>query len=997
MRSRTRIPAVIRPVMSSSPAVCSRALAAAALLLPAATALYAQTTGDIHGRVTETSGTPLPGVSIEATSPKLQGIRVEVSGLDGGYRVLAVPPGKYRIRASLAGFETVEESITVSLDATATLDLKLRMDVRESVTVSGDVPLVDVASTTSGTNYTSKVIAKLAVARNYADVVRSNPGVNTDNAQGQGRSLNLTIYGATSSENQWIIDGVNTTNIIKGFQGKAINNEFVDEVEVKTGGYQAEYGRALGGVVNVITKSGGNAFHGDAFLYGQSQGMRAEQVVTSEDSQLGMRYTPTRRMDYGADLGGAVVRDKLWFFAAYNRVETPGTTSNFFSTPTVPSTMLFPRNQTEDLFAGKLTWNIAASSNLVATAFSDPSQVNGNASGIAVPAPGLGQNTVVNPDPSTWESQNEIGGLDAGLRFSQLFGAQGLLTAQASLHEDRFQQFASAASSGVRMEDWTCAGGTPEAPCLRPVRPNTATGGLGSVGGRDTNTSRRTQFRLDGALYLGSHEIKLGFDYQKAKTSLVSSITGGQLVQKYNEEGLVYYEHLAFVKSPVDPTPVSYASEVHSAEVGFYLQDSWKPLPGLTVNAGLRGDIQNAQSPAGTRLFQTAVTWQPRLGIVWDPGGSGASKVYAFAGRFSYPLPTSLSVFSYGTTTFINTYNFDPLDMTQDPRIPGPGFVFVTGAGEPVDAGLKGSFQDELTVGFEKLIDPTFSAGVKLTYRRLGQFIEDRCDLDPFVPENSYSSCAIINPGSSGKYASGDFASCNGLDAPFDACQQGAPAAPAVSRVYKGIDISVRKALGETFWLQASYTYSSLKGNYDGGINENVPSLYPGGNVDRDFPQFSHNDSGRLFLDRPNSFRLDASYTTPFHLFVGLQGYVQSGAPFSRLGYFNATYAFYYGAQIYLVPRGSGKTLPTLWESSLTLGYPIVIGPVAVTIQAYVFNLFNNQFPTWKNPNYTTSQPPGYPDIYDPHVPANYVSEDYGKNLSRQEPRLFRLAIRVSF
>ena len=983
--------------MSSRAAERSRALPAAALLVLSTVAVCAQTTGDIQGRAAETSGAPLPGVTIEAASPKLQGIRVAVSGPDGEYRVLAVPPGLYRIRASLSGFETVEETVTVSLDATATLDLRLRMVVKESVTVSGEVPLVDVASTTSGTNYTNTVIAKLAVARNYADIVRSNPGVNTDNAQGQGRSLNLTIYGATSSENQWIIDGVNTTNIIKGFQGKAINNEFVDEVEVKTGGYQAEYGRALGGVVNVITKSGGNAFHGDAFLYGQSQGMRAEQVVTTQDSLLGMRYAPLRRMDYGADLGGSIVRDELWFFAAYNRVDTPGTTSNFYSTPAVPNTMQFPRDLTENLFAGKLTWNISAGSSLVATAFSDPSQVNGNASGIAVPAPGLSQQTVINPDPSTWEAQNKIGGIDAGLRFSQLFGARGLLTAQASLHTDRFQQYASPASSGVRLEDWTCQGGTPEDPCLPPVRANSVTGGLGSVGGRDTNTSQRYQFRSDGALFLGTHEVKLGFDYQKAKTNLVSSITGGQLVQRRSEEGSLYYVHRAFVVNLDDPTPVPYRSEVHSAETGFYVQDSWKALPGLTVNAGLRWDIQNAQSPAGARLFQTPATWQPRLGIVWDPSGSGTSKVYAFAGRFSYPVPTSLSVFSYGTTTFISTFNFDPVDLAQDPLLPGPVPVFVTGASEPVDAGLKGAYQDELTVGFEKLIGSTLSAGVKLTYRRLGRFIEDRCDLNPFEPENNYSSCAIINPGSDGKYASGDFAACNGLDGEFYACQQGAPAAPAVSRVYKGIDLSVRKTLGESLWLQASYTYSSLKGNYDGGINENVPTLYPGGNVDYDYPQFSHNSAGRLFLDRPNSFRLDASYTTPFRLFVGLQGYVQSGAPFSRLGYFNSTYAFYYGSQIDLVPRGSARTLPTLWESSLTLGYPVTLGPAAVTVQAYVFNLFNNQIPTWQNPNYTTSQPPGYPDIYNPVVPPKYVSADYGKNLSRQDPRLFRLAVRVSF
>src|SRR5207302_4594027 len=129
----------------------------------------------------------------------------------------------------------------------------------------------------------------------------------------QGRSQALAIYGATSAENQWIIDGINTTNVLKGSQGKAINTEFVQEVEVKTGGYQAEYGRALGGFINVITKSGGNVFHGDAFAYYDSQATRARQRATSVPS-AGMRITPDRRRDHGAALGGYMVRDRLWLF-----------------------------------------------------------------------------------------------------------------------------------------------------------------------------------------------------------------------------------------------------------------------------------------------------------------------------------------------------------------------------------------------------------------------------------------------------------------------------------------------------------------------------------------------------------------------------------------------------------------------------------------------------------------------------------------------------------
>jgi len=977
--------------MTRDPAFFPRTLALVLLLLLTALALPAQTTGDIEGTITDTSGSTLPGVTVEATSPKMQGIRVEVSGRDGKYRVLAVPPGKYRIKASLEGFETLEETVTVSLDATATLDMKLRLIVRESVTVTGEIPLVDVTSTTSGTNYTNKVIAKLPVARNYADIVRSNPGVNTDRGETQGRSQALSIYGATSVENQWIIDGINTTNVIKGFQGKAINNEFIEEVEVKTGGYQAEYGRALGGIVNVITKSGGNQFRVDAFAYYESENTRARQIVTSADSLTGMKITPTRRVDFGADLGGFIFKDKLWFFAAYDRINTPGTASRYVSTTAVPNTLLFPRDQTDNLYAGKLTWNIASRSNLVVTAFSDPSQISGAA------RVGTGGGAIVNPDPSTWETRRDIGGLDAGLRFNHLFGAWAVLTAQASRHKDRFELLASGAGAALRTEDWTCAGGTPSNPCDAPIQPNSVTGGLGFVGGpNQRNTSQRDQYRLDTALYLGNHEIKLGGDYQKAKTRSDTSITGGQLVQKFNEFGQVYYAHFFYSRSLTDLTPVDDINETRSADTGFYVQDSWKPLSGLTVNAGVRWDEQNAKNSVGDTVLNTTAEWQPRLGIVWDPSGQGRTKIYASAGRFYFSLPTSFSIFVYGTTTSAQTFNFDPVDKTQDPKVTGHerAFVSAQGFGEPVDSGLKGIYQDELTVGIEKLLDPTFSVGAKGTYRRLGRVIEDRCDLDYTLPENNFSPCAIMNPGSDGKYARGDFASCNGLDGKYYACQQGAPPIRPARRLYRGIELLGRKSFGDKLWVQASYIYSSLRGNYDGFVNEDFGQTFPGVSADFDYPQFERNNYGRLFLDRPHSGRVDASYTTPFKLFLGVQGYVQSGAPLNKLGYFNGNY----NSALYLVPRGSAKTLPTLWEANLTLGYPILVRPLSVTLQVYAFNVFNNQIETQENVLYTVRQPPGYPaTLYDPTVPPEKVNPNYGKILARQDPRLLRGAVKIAF
>ena len=147
-------------------------------------------------------------------------------------------------------------------------------------------------------------------------------------------------------------------------------------------------------------------------------------------------------------------------------------------------------------------------------------------------------------------------------------------------------------------------------------------------------------------------------------------------------------------------------------------------------------------------------------------------------------------------------------------------------------------YQDELTLGVERLLDPTFTVGVKATYRNLGNAVEERCDLD--YSQNN-SRCAVVNPGSSSRYARGDFYSCSGLDGsdcnavdpvPID----GAPATPRARRIYRGIELLARKSFCNTLWLQASYVYSSLRGNYDGAVNETFQRPRPGSTPDFDYP-----------------------------------------------------------------------------------------------------------------------------------------------------------------
>ena len=1012
---------------------------AVGLLLLAPVAAFAQTTGTIEGTVTDQSGAALPGVTVELAGAGVGSVgKSTVTGSDGKYRFLNVIPGNYTITATLAGFGRVQKKATVSLDAMTMANMQLQLSTSAEITVTGEAPLIDTSSTTTGSTYTSKVISQLPVGFNYADIVKSNPGVSEDRGETQGRAKALTIYGATSVENQYIIDGVNTTNVIKGFQGKALNQEFIQEVEVKAGGYQAEYGRALGGIVNVITKSGGNEFHGDGFIYYDSFGTQASQVVnppagqtgppdtvsrgSGTDTLTGMRISDFERENFGADLGGYFWKDRIWFFGAYNRVlygpQTVSRVSN--TTAAVPNTLNFPLNQWDNLYSAKMTLNLTQSTTLVGSFFYDPTVIDG----AAASDPRQSRVTTISSTaPRTWESRRDIGGQDFGARVNQLFGSAGLMTLQYAQHEDRYQLKPSGAGSGIRYDDYTCTGGTAAVPCDPPASPNSTQGGFGAIFGPTVNNfSKREMYRGDFTFYLSNHEVKAGGDYQSGKTTAesfytgigetaaaVPGATGGQLVTIANEYGQPYYQHDFYApcadrNDPACAVPVNNLVTPKSNDLGFYAQDSWKVSPSFTVNLGLRYDQEDVKDYTGATAFKTKNEWQPRIGLIWDPKANGQMKVYAFYGRFYYSIPTDLNVRAYGAQTNGTTYNFDPVDTTQSPDVIGHETPFFQGGAftEPVQPGIKGIYQDEYSAGLDMLLDPTFSVGVKGTYRNLGQTIEDRCDLDGSSPLTNFNTCAIINPGSDSPLALGQVPGCNGLDGASYGCFDAIPPITKAERKYWGGELVVRKQFTNTLWSQFSFVYSSLSGNYDGEVREGRGQTDPGINADFDYFQFQHNNNGKLFLDVPWRLRLDASYTFPFKMYMGIQFYAEEGKPLNQQGYFNSGY----GAEIQLVERGSAGRLPTLYEMNLSLGYPIALGPVTVTPTVYLFNALNRQTATLKDVRYSTTQPAGYTNcsgvdypppctLYDPN--QQQTNPNYGFVTQRQSPRLFRFALKVTF
>jgi hypothetical protein len=606
-------------------------------------------------------------------------------------------------------------------------------------------------------------------------------------------------------------------------------------------------------------------------------------------------------------------------------------------------------------------------------------------------------------------------------------------------------------------------------------------GGYGQVFGPISNNHSSRQAAAGSYTgYLGNHEFKIGGDYEKVATAGSSYLTGNQVVeikactqmgtqtcdldkapQWTNFQGFsypVFYQHFFFSANEDSASVIRDAPfDTPTKRYAAYAQDQWRVVPSVTLNLGIRYDTESFYNGcAGTpnipscvgppvvdpKAFSLTNEWAPRLGVTWDFTGDGTSKLYASAGRFYYALPTDLNVRVFTANTVQVTYNYSPTNLAQGPSLCAPGDptpdcvprspITQVGSvlGEPVDPGIKASYQDQFTIGVEKAFDPTLSVGLKGTYRSLGRTIEDRCDLNPNTAPYG-ASCALMNPGATGidnPAAIGAYSSCDGSSNPTDpgsaqnpinggqrVCTppgQGTPF-PAAKRIFKGIELVVRKQFTNEIWAQLSYLGSTLTGNYSGAVQESIGQTDPGINQDFDYPAMLQNASGRLELDRPNQGRLDAVYNAPWGLSAGLQFYIRTGTPTSILG----DYGFYQEG-LYLSQRGYAGRLPTDYEMNVLLAYNLNVGPVTITPQFYAFQLLNRQTATAINQAFNPygtfvtdpSSPfygqagvqPGMPGPNGNNCPANAPgpctdNPDYRKTTAQISPRQFRFALKVTF
>ena len=939
------------------------------LLLTAA--LLGQTTGRIEGRVVDGAGQPLPGVTVTAGGAALQGGRTAVTASDGAFRFAALSPGIYRVEAELSGFNPLETSeVRVGLDRTATLEMRLTPVHGEAIVVTGEAPAIDLASTTSGARYSDQLIRSLPTARTFQSLAYTAPGVS-----GGGIADSPSVRGASAAENRYIVNGLDVTDPAFGTSQSSLAFEFIQEIEVKTGGYQAEYSGALGGVLNVVTKSGGNELHGDVFGYFSDQSLQAQAPATEEFGQ-NLGFT---KYDYGFDLGGKILQDRLWYFAALN---PSATDDDFLNRQDLP----FTESTRRLYYAGKLTWQAGPGVQTVLSAFGDPATLDGI------------------------EPRNEAGHAPTDLErgaYSYALGATATPSSRwfldlAAGYYDQRDTGAPVYPQTPGYVDYTGTGfWATQQNCGNPDLISDGGGvffGPGCQGGGFVNDSgrTRTQVRASGNWFAGAHDVKGGLEYRHNRYGDDSHYSGpfagpvldsnGQLVTESLAGGIFYlyddyYELWDYRQNSVGTTD----------ELGLYVQDQWRIFPSLTLSLGARLDSFQSTG-AATRTqpdrqldFNFGDMIAPRVGFVWDVFRNGRSRLFGNFARYYESVPLDINVRAFGAEQY-DIYFFAYPENGALPAYANLGadqgsFTFGTGVG--VDPDLRPMYSDELSFGFEYELSPGFIAGVKWVERKLNNVVED-------ISADGGSTYFITNPG--GVYTVN----------PVTGEPLETPAVfPEAVRDYQAVEVTANKSFGKGWQVAGSYVWSQNKGNYGGLYRQDNTQLDPNITTAFDIPEMMLGAYGLLPNDRTHQVKAYGSYTSSFGLVAGFLGQWSSGTPLSKLG----SQTLYGVNERFVTPRGTAGRTPSIWSLDLHLAYPIRVGSgVAVNVIADLFNVANNQKPvivdeTWTYAALDRTVDPrecGGPGT-GPGTNCPEGNPFWGSAVAYQLPRSLRLGLKVSW
>jgi len=857
---------------------------AVAMSLPAAAQVQY---GTVAGTVVDTEGQALPAVKVTLAGSAMPGVRATITDTAGRYFFIPVPRGSdYTVAFELSGFNRLERpGVVVNVGKQTAVEATMGQGVvADTITVSAAGIVVDTTQSTLATTVEWELLDQGTTSRHYSAIWYMDPGV-PDTAQG-----NPSVRGAGGDDNIVLIDGVDTTDPAMQTWGTQINWDTIEEAQVATGGHPAEFGRALGGVMNLVTKSGGNQFHFTARAVLQDSDWDAEPGFDEERGITKSAQAQTSELRPNFTLGGPLLKDVLWFYVANEWRDRERVNSAYDTYDDVLSGTLSEYTVPYEGHEGsaKLTWQLNPAHSLVTYYNEDPIELS-NVRGTYVA-------------PSAAYSQFQ-GGNNWSLQW------YGMLSEDLFL-EGKYQLLRS--DVDIRPQE----AGFGEEPSF--VDRNT--GFRSGVYEYSYDSSRDRDGALLSATYFSdagttSHQLKGGVEW------LEQNVFDGTI---FNPAGIYR------TRGTAPDSRYLYLDQVDGVAIqdtywAVFVQDRWR-IGRLTLNLGIRAESFTSKDNVGDTQVQFDFSDQiaPRLGFAYDVNGNS---LHGTISRY-YDLPTNaISAFMSNTPARQQYWTWRGTCSPSGEwwESPDPCWrlrwdVPIRSGGWEVDPGLRPIALDEVTLGWEQRLGASVAAGANLFWRRQKRSIDN---VDPeydgvFLWTNSPLKQVEVKDGRVFE-----------TDHPW--------------KEYQGLELTIAKRLGpEGIQFIASYSYVLKNQGWvgTGGTASGSPlsqfTLY--GDQPDAFDPLWYGD-----MQSPHWLRLRGSWTAPWRMTIGVGFGWNSGRLYTR------TAPGEYGS-VPLEEYGS-SSVGNNWEGDLHVEQSVRVGPIDLGLYVDVINAFNNQQPVARGGN----------------------------------------------
>jgi hypothetical protein len=905
--------------------------------------------GSIEGVVKDASGAVLPGATVEARSPTGV-VQTAVADSVGGFRFPSLPPGTYRLTATLQGFQdrSVDE-VHVYLGQIKKVDFALPLSgVTETVTVTAESPMIDVRQSSRATSIRAEQVELLPKGRDFTTLVTQAPGANNESKLG-----GLSIDGASAGENRYIIDGIETTNLQSGTSGKNVIVDFIEEVQVKSSGYTAEFGGATGGVINAVTKSGTNEFHGSA-LYNfegsalesaRRQTLRTKLTNSTEAEYISYPKDDRVRNEPGFALGGPIARNRMWFFGAYQPSLTTIDRTVNSSTAVNPSaaSSQTTQKQTVHYLTGNITSQLSNSTRLRIAYNNSTSKTEG----LLASLNGLDPAGTPYGKISDFPNQTISGNLDWVASSKLLFGIRGG-------YYSSDQQDSNVPE--VPLIRWTSTNniGLLDVPASLQRSTGFQTIPTGAMTKSTFDQQTRLYFQADSTVYAtagGTHQFKFGVQADRVGNKVLNGETRHRVSIFWNQALAgnrgTYGYYSVRSNGAVPRQGFITEGDISTTNIGLFAQDAWTINSKLTINAGVRTERERVPTySAGSDIpefgieFKFADKLAPRVGFAYDINGDGKWKAFGSWGVFYDIFKLELPRGSFGGDKWLeyyytlNTFDWQTIDDSANCPPACPGTLFRTtdfrhpsfGA-DAIEPNLKPMRQQEATFGLDHQLNDVMSLQLHYVHKQVDRAIEDTGALDA----NSNEIYIIANPGE----GLTELANIN-------------PRVnlPKPVRDYDSVEFAYEKRMRNNWYLRTSYLWSRLYGNYS-GLSQSDENGRTSPNVGRlwDYPLMMFQDGGiptlgPLATDRPHQFKTQFIYQFPMGTSVGFNEYIASGLPVSReIGIYPGN-----NLPVNYLGRGSDGRTPIFSQADVYVQHSFSL-PGGRSIQASfnVLNLFNQK------------------------------------------------------